>query len=123
MEFGTASLEFALRLKKERVKKEREGRAEYEDRVRLHLICGLTQEDGKPDYAAAGSYISKNPEDFEMLRANTFEKIGFEVKSGKATWDWLPEKSVLMMRGNVAVGSRRISKGCSVKNQNLIRCK
>lgn len=92
MEFGTASLEFALRLKKERVKKEREGRAEYEDRVRLHLICGLTQEDGKPDYAAAGSYISKNPEDFEMLRANTFEKIGFEVKSGKATWDWLPEK-------------------------------
>ena len=27
-----------------------------------------------------------------MLRANTFEKIGFEVKSGKATWDWLPEK-------------------------------
>lgn len=86
MEFRTASLEFALR-----IKKEREGRAGYEDRVRLHLICGLTQEDGKPDYAAAGSYISKNPENFEMLRANTFEKIGFEVKSGK-NWDWLPEK-------------------------------
>lgn len=92
MEFGTASLEFALRIKKERAKKEREGNAEYEDQVRLYLICGLTQEDGKPNYASASSYISKNYENFETLLADTFKESGLKVKSGKTTWDRLPEE-------------------------------
>ena len=92
MEFGTASLEFALRIKKERAKKEREGSAEYENQVRLYLICGLTQGDGKPDYASASGYISKNYENFETLLADTFKESGLKVKPGKTTWDRLPEE-------------------------------
>lgn len=91
-EFETASLEFALRIKREHVKKEREDNAECEDRVRLYLICGLTQEDGKPDYASASSYISKNYENFETLLADTFKESSLKVKSGKTTWNRLPEE-------------------------------
>lgn len=92
MEFGTVSLEFALRIKKERVKKERESKAEYKDQVRLYLICGLTRDDGKPDYAAASRYISKNYENFETLLADTFKDSGLKVKSGKTVWNRLPEE-------------------------------
>lgn len=97
MKFGTAALEFALRIKKERVKKEREGKAEYEDRVRLYLICGLTQEDGKPDYAAAGDYISEHHEEFEYLLETTFLEGGHTLKLKtdpvKSAWNRLPEKA------------------------------
>lgn len=97
MKFGTVSLEFALRIKKERVKKECESKAEYEDRVRLYLICGLTQEDGKPDYAAAGDYISEHHEEFANLLETTFSEGGNTLKLKtdpvKSTWNRLPENA------------------------------
>ena len=91
MKFGTASLEFALRIKKERVKQE------CEERVRLYLICGLTQEGGKPDYAAAGDYISEHHEAFRTLLKATFAEGGntLELKTDpvKSAWNRLPEKA------------------------------
>lgn len=84
-EFGRASLEFALRVKKER-----------QDRVRLYLICGVTREDGKPDYATAGDYISENAGEFNELLAATFQEKGrtLELKTCtvKSVWNRLPEK-------------------------------
>jgi len=85
MKFGEVSLEFALRIKKER-----------ENKARLHLICGITREDGKLDYAAAGDYIAENEEhdrQFQELLESTFlEDVAARLrKTGKRTWDRLPK--------------------------------
>lgn len=79
--FEKSSLEFALRIKKE-----------GEALLRLCLICGLTGEDGKTDYASAGDYISEHRDHFETLLNRTFREGGFknQVKSGKTTWNRLP---------------------------------
>lgn len=85
-EFEKTSLEFALRIKKERA-----------DQVRLYLICGLTRESGKPDYAIAGDYISKNAEKFNELLAATFKEsgqtLGLKTSTIKSAWNRLPEKA------------------------------
>lgn len=85
-------LEFALRVKKEHKKK---------DQVRLYLICGITQTNGKPDYAAAGDYISEHHEEFRNLLKATFVDIfkeggnTLELKTDpiKSAWNRLPEKA------------------------------
>lgn len=82
--FEKASLEFALRVKKER-----------SDRVRLYLICGLTREGGKPDYATASDYISENAGEFNELLAATFKESGqaLRLKTSpiKSSWNRLSE--------------------------------
>jgi len=85
MAFDHVSLEFALRIRKE-----------SGDRVQLYLICGITREDGKPDYATAGDYITENEENagqFKRLLADTFLEDGrtLGVKTGKTTWNRLPK--------------------------------
>lgn len=85
MAFDHVSLEFALRIRKE-----------SGDRVQLYLICGITREDGKPDYATAGDYIAENEENgrqFKKLLENTFLEDGrtLGVKTGKTTWNRLPK--------------------------------
>ncbi len=85
-EFEKAALEFALRIKKERA-----------DQVLLYLICGLTRESGKPDYAIAGDYISENAEKFNELLAATFKEsgqtLGLKTSPIKSAWNRLPEKA------------------------------
>lgn len=77
--FEKTSLEFALRIKKE-----------GNTQVRLCLICGLTGEDGTPDYASAGDYISEHSDHFEALLKHTFREGDFKVKTGKTAWNRLP---------------------------------
>lgn len=77
------NLEFALRVKRER---------RDNNQVRLYLICGITQKDGRPDYAAAGAYISKHTAEFNELRTATFREDSFRIRSGKTTWDRFPEE-------------------------------
>ena len=83
--FEKASLEFALRIKKE-----------GQNQMRLYLICGLTGGDGKTDYDSAGDYISKNPSAFKKLLENTFQDSGkaLEIKPDpiKSAWNRLPER-------------------------------
>lgn len=83
--FEEASLEFALRIKKE-----------GKTRVRLYLICGLTGEDGKTDYASAGGYISKHADKFKTLLEDTFQDSGktLEIKPDpiRSAWNRLPER-------------------------------
>lgn len=85
-EYGQESLEFALRVQKE-----------SGDLTRLYLICGLTRENGKPDYASAGEYISENAEKFNELLEATFKEGGktLELKTRplKNVWNRLPEKA------------------------------
>lgn len=75
------ALEFALRVKKEGGGK-----------TRLFLICGVTREDGKPDYASAGDYIAGHEDHFKTLLDRTFQEGDFKakVKSGKSAWNRLP---------------------------------
>ena len=75
------SLEFALRIHKEN-----------EDQVRLYLICGVTGEDGKPNYASAGDYIAGNHEEFDKLLKATFTEDGkmLELKTNNS-WNRLPD--------------------------------
>lgn len=81
--FENTSLEFALRIKKE-----------GKNKVRLCLICGLTGEDGKPDYAAAGDYISEHGGHFETLLNHAFREGGFKDKvKSKTAWNRLPGES------------------------------
>lgn len=71
------TLEFALRIKKK-----------AEDCVSLHLICGVIQDDGTPDYAEAGPYIYDHPNDFESLLSETFsdhEKV--KDTTAKSVWE------------------------------------
>lgn len=72
-------LEFALRIKKE-----------SSDSVSLHLICGLTQGDEKPDYALAGPYIHDpdHAQEYSALLSSTFSKQeNISGSTGSRTWD------------------------------------
>lgn len=54
----------------------------------LHLICGVIQDDGTPDYAEAGPYIYDHPNDFESLLSETFsdhEKV--KDTTAKSVWE------------------------------------
>lgn len=80
--FEETALEFALRVCKE-----------SNNKMQLFLICGITREDGKPNYASAGDYISEHKDHFKALLNHTFREDDFkaQVKSGKTTWNRLPK--------------------------------
>lgn len=57
-----------------------------DDNVKLIIICGI-EDDGKPNYAIAHSYISEVPEKFTLLVNNTFQK-DFEVDRNPKRKKW-----------------------------------
>ena len=73
------NLEFSLRVKKE-----------TKDSVRLHLICGITMENEKPNYALAGPYIYNHPQEYKALLSNTFfNPENVSGSTSKSTWNRL----------------------------------
>lgn len=73
------NLEFALRVKKE-----------TKDSVSLHLICGITMENEKPNYALAGPYIYDHPQEYKALLSNTFfNPENVSGSTSKSTWNRL----------------------------------
>lgn len=76
-------LEFALRIKRE-----------SKGIVQLLIICGVEQEDGIPNYANAGHYISNHPEEFYELLAETFIQP-FEINPSTAKSIWVRYKKDL----------------------------
>lgn len=57
-----------------------------DDNVKLTIICGI-EDDGKPNYAIAHSYISEAPEKFTLLMNNTFQK-NFEINRNPERKKW-----------------------------------
>lgn len=73
------NLEFALRVKKE-----------TKDSVSLYLICGITMEHEKPNYALAGPYIYDYPQEYKDLLSNTFSNPeNVSGSTSKSTWNRL----------------------------------
>ncbi len=82
--FEKASLEFALRFEKTDV-----------DRVRLHLISGITVKDEEADYhtSATGRYLLENAGHFNALLKDTFrDDTPLKLKTGSGVFDRLPDE-------------------------------
>lgn len=85
-EFGKESLEFALRINKEKDK----------NKLGLYLIGGFTSENGKTDYSSH-IYAPYNAGRYNELLEATFRDggrtLGLKAVSTENPWDWLPKDS------------------------------